>query len=495
MAILSLVRELVQSQETTALYITHNLSVLRTLADRIGVMYAGELLEQGDAEAVFDHPIHPYTQGLIRSDPAFVRQDRDLRLYSIPGSRPSEKDLLTGCTFRDRCPLRVDECEQHPELVDADREQKVRCIRWQEIQDGTIQLGVSTEAHRVRPFGEREMLEILDVDVHYPGPRTLRQILANQPEGSIPALDNVNASIREGNTLGLVGESGSGKTSLANAILGLVERSSGEIRLEGETLPKGLEGRDQGLRRKLGVVFQHPIDSFNPRVTLGHSLRRSAQKLLGYSKAESERLVRELVEAVQIPLDYLDRYPDQVSGGEAQRLAIARAFSTRPDVLIADEAVSALDVSIQATILNLLEDLQDDYGSAMLFISHDLAVVEYMADAIAVLLTGVVMEIVPTEKIHVPPIHPYTEALRAALPGADQASISVPDFEDGSSTVYGGQTSGCPYHSRCHRYLGDLCAQQFPPWQDLGEGMGYRCHIAPADLISERRIQMDPEEV
>ena len=296
-------------------------------------------------------------------------------------------------------------------------------------------------------------------------------------------MDGVSAQIGRGRTLGLVGESGSGKTTLARCIVGLAERSGGEVTLLDLPLAPALSQRDPAILRRLQMVFQNPDEALNPYRTVGQTLTRTLSRLARLGKAGARQRAGQLLTLVKLDPSYLDRLPGQLSGGEKQRVAIARAFASQPDLLLFDESVSALDVSVQAAILNLLSDLQTEGQTAYLFISHDLSVVSYLADEVAVMYLGQVVEAGPTERIFQPPHHPYTEALLSAIPVLDPASDRTRIHLQGEIPSAAAMPGGCRFHTRCPRYLGDLCAEQEPPWQDAGDGHWIRCHI-PADELA-----------
>jgi peptide/nickel transport system ATP-binding protein len=306
-------------------------------------------------------------------------------------------------------------------------------------------------------------------------------------------VDGVSLELAAGKTLGLVGESGSGKSTLARAVVGLIEPTAGKVELLGFTLPAQLSRRDLATMRRLQMIFQEPDEALNPYRTIGATLARPLIRLLNVPRQELPSRVNQLLEAVRLPAAYADRLPGQLSGGEKQRGAIARAFAARPDLLIADEAVSALDVSVQASILNLLNDLQGQLNTAMIFISHDLAVVSYLADTIAVAYLGQIMQISHADQLVKPPYHPYTEVLLSCIPELPSLRrIDVPQPSLASQHVHLeveiptpiDKPKGCPFHTRCPRSLGNLCSTQQPPWQETMDGKQIFCHI-PMDELRE----------
>jgi peptide/nickel transport system ATP-binding protein len=331
-------------------------------------------------------------------------------------------------------------------------------------------------------------LDIEDLHIAFDLRRSLSQLLRREPPDQVLAVRGVDISIPKAKTLGLVGESGSGKTTIARAIIGLEESSAANMRLLTVNLPSGLSGRSREQLRQLQIVFQNPEEALNPYLTIGESLKRPLRTLRGISSTEADDEVARLLDAVRLPAGYAQRRPDQLSGGEKQRAAIARAFAANPDLFIADEPVSALDVSVQASILNLLSDLQETRGVGTLFISHDLAVVGYLADEVAVIYAGSLMEVAGSGDLFDPPHHPYTEALLSAIPHIDPEIKSDPIRLEGDVPDQMNVPQGCPFHPRCPRYaqmkdsLGKICQSQAPPWQETSSGKRIYCHIPTAEL-------------
>lgn len=495
-SILDLFGDLIQGVQTSALYVTHNLGVVAQMCDRVAVLYAGELVEDAPLADLFHRPLHPYTQGLLDSVPKLGQIKADAALQGIQGQIPPLGKRPGGCVFSPRCPLAIDICQQRPPLYVAGSGRLSRCHRWEEIAAGKVSARQEQEAgSRVESSGRRandgrpaageleEVLEVKDLSVHFNLGRSLAETLAGQPARKVRALNEVSLVISRGKTIGLVGESGSGKTTLARVVAGLVSPTGGAIDLLGLPLPDGLSKRSLETLRHLQMIFQNPEEALNPYRTVGASLRQPLMTLLKKTPAEADAQVVRLLAAVRLPSDYAQRMPGQLSGGEKQRVAIARAFATNPDLLLADEPVSSLDVSVQATILNLLDELQIEQGSAMLFISHDLAVVGYLADVIAVIYLGYLMEITQAGDLFKRPYHPYTEALLSAVP------VASPDVRRESIRLKGDipspteVPSGCPFHTRCPRFLGDICVKDIPPWRtDPITGKRYFCHI-PVDEL------------
>ena len=488
-AILDLVLDLAREESTATLYVTHNMGVVAGLTDRVAVIYAGELMEEAPTGALFEKPLHPYTRGLLDSVPRLGQRKSEKALRGIEGQIPSLQELPSACVFAPRCPLATDICwEERPALDLAVEGHRVRCHRWPEIQAGEIKAsGEGEQEALLNQAGRLPILEVNGIDVTYPVNRSVVEWLQRKPKQAVQAVRDLDLTAGRSETIGIVGESGSGKSSLARALIGLVERADGEAKLLGEPMAISIGERDLEALSQLQMVFQNPEEALNPYLTVAESLRRPLQRLLGLERGEADQRVTELLELVRLPADYARRLPGQLSGGEKQRVAVARAFASQPEVLLADEAVSALDVSVQAAILNLLAELQIEQGTAMLFIAHDIAVVAYLADRIAVMYLGQIMQLSAADNIFSPPYHPYTEALLSAVPAPDPHVVRqrVPLEGDIPSAI--DPPSGCPFHTRCPRYLGDICKDEAPPMQQGEDGLQILCHIPIEELAQEQQ--------
>jgi peptide/nickel transport system ATP-binding protein len=489
--ILDLFRELIRQRDTAALYVTHNLGVVAQICDRVAVLYAGDLVEDADVHDLFKRPRHPYTQGLINSVPRLGANRRQVELAAIPGQIPPLGLRPPACVYADRCPLAIEICHlERPPHDHPAPDRAVRCHRWPEIAAGEIN-AVETAPHKLPPMAvegtlpssrpaesaAHPLLELNDLSVHFGVSRSLAQLLQRRPPREVRAVDDVSLELSRSTTLGLVGESGSGKTTLARAVVGLEEISDGQVLLMGVELPSGLSARTLDLVRHLQIVFQNPEEALNPYLTVGQTLRRPLRRLQGLSRLQADATVARLLQDVRLPPAYALRLPGQLSGGEKQRVALARAFAANPDLLLCDEPVSSLDVSVQASILKLIAALQDEHDSAVLFISHDLAVVAYLADRIAVIYAGQLMEVADAQALLQPPYHPYTEALLSAIPLVDPDAQQEHIRLEGPVPSPTAQLTGCPFHTRCPRFLGDVCIQQTPPWRVTEDGDRIFCHI------------------
>jgi len=488
---LDLFRGLIGGQQQTAvLYITHNLGVVAQIADRVAVMYAGDLVEDAPTGDLFRRPLHPYTRGLLDCVPRLGENKSEVDLRPIQGQIPSLEELPTGCIFQPRCPLAIDICEEYPPLYEAGSGRRSRCHRWEEIGHEEVSAsqpvpeGVLVQGADV----EEDVLDIEGLKVHFTEGRTLRDLVTGKSSRKVRAVDGVSFDVGRGRTVGLVGESGSGKTTVARAVVGLAERTEGSVKLFDVELPAGLKGRTSDTFCCLQIVFQNPAETLNPYLSVGQILRRPLQRLRDQTPGELDQAVEDLLEAVHLSGEYASRLPGQLSGGEKQRVAIARAFAPRPDLLIADEPVTSLDVSVQASILNLFNELQAEHAIGTLFISHDLAVVGYLADTVAVIYLGQLMEVSEANSVFDPPHHPYTEALLSSVPLIDPQGEQEEIRLEGEVPSPSEGISGCPFHTRCPRIIGDICVEEIPPWRDIsGTDKRVFCHIPEGELREEQR--------
>ena len=477
--VLDLIARLQREFETAVLFISHNLGVIAKMCERVGVLYAGRLVEEGDAETVLRDPRHPYTVGLIRCIPrGGVRKDHG-RLDTIPGFLPNLGEQPPGCVFSDRCALAQPRCrEEDPPPYRVGDRHTSRC-HYHEVAHSLPRLEPPDLA---LPPVDRRAAPLVRFD-------NLGKVF-HQRGHSIHALEAVSGAIWPGETLGLVGESGSGKTTLARTLLGLVAPTSGTVELDGRALPPTLTRRSGDDVRALQIVFQNPDSALNRRHTVRRILRRALKKLAGLSGDAADRRVLQLMDSVRLAERYVTARPVQLSGGLKQRVAIARAFAGEPRVVVCDEPTSALDVSVQAAILNLLVELQAERRAAYLFISHDLGVVRYLSDRIAVLYLGRLMELGPAEVVFAGPHHPYTEALLSAVPTIDGGGRKRIRLE-GEIPSAASPPSGCVFHTRCPRKLGAICEQEEPPLLEVEDGHLMRCHIPIEEL---RRLQEQPRD-
>jgi peptide/nickel transport system ATP-binding protein len=464
--VLDLVEQLRDRFHAAILFVSHNLGIVSRMCERMGVLYAGRLIEQGPAQELFAEPRHPYTDALLRCMPRVGMRKHVDRLEPIPGSLPPLGTQAAGCVYAARCPLARDRCrEQAPPLADAGPGHLSRCFYFDEVSE----LAPAAPPGETAPAaltGER-LVEVRGLVKSY------RDAMA---------VAGVDLAVGRGEVVGLVGESGSGKTSLAKCLVGLIDVTDGDLVLDGQALSRR---RTADQRKALQMVFQNPDGALNPRKTVRSILARAVGKLGGRRGQDRDERVTDLRSSVRLDAHHLSQRPRSLSGGLKQRVAIARAFAGSPQLVVCDEPTSALDVSVQAAILNLLVDLQRTAGVSYLFISHDLAVVRYIAERIAVMYLGQIVETGPADAVFSPPHHPYTEALVSAIPGVAPAARERIRLH-GPLPSPSSPPSGCRFHTRCPRKLGTICEQEAPPWQDDGAGHRYRCHIVPDDL---RRAQ------
>ena len=477
--VLDLISALRQEFGTSFLFISHNLAVIAKMCDRVGVLYAGELVEEGSASAVFRDPRHPYTVGLLRCIPRRSATKSQSRLDTIPGFLPRPGELPPGCIFAPRCGLAQDRCRtESPPVYDVAPGRGSRCHFHAQAQELPRVLASENGAPSGNGNGRgKPLIDASEIS------KTFN--LAGQ---KIHALDRVSMEVRAGETLGLVGESGSGKTTLARVLLGLTPPDSGgTLTFEGVPLPPSAARRSRDQHKALQIVFQNPDSALNRRHSVRRLISRTLRKLGGYRGDALLARLRSLIFAVRLSEDQLPLKPAQLSGGLKQRVAIARAFAGDPRLVVCDEPTSALDVSVQAAILNLLGDLQRREDVAYVFISHDLGVVHYLSDRIAVMYLGRIMEIGPAERVFSGPHHPYTEALLSAVPTLDNGHRERIRLQ-GEIPSAADPPSGCPFHTRCPRKIGAICETTEPPLEETESGHALACHIPLEDL---RRMQVD----
>ncbi len=465
--ILDLLAQLQAERGMAILLITHDLGVVARLAQRIGVMYAGELVEIAGREQFFTQPAHPYTQALFAALPDAGRRGAPLR--TIAGQVPALSALPPGCRFAPRCPQAMPVCrEENPAWRVEACGAQVRC-HWQNEGEAVPAAGESA-TDDAAPATAAPLLQIRDLAVHFP----LRKGVLQRVVGQVKAVDGVSLTLAPGRTLALVGESGCGKTTVGKALLQLIRPTAGSVRVNGEEWV-GARGKSlRQARRQAQMVFQNPFASLNPRLRVGEIIAEGMQALGG--QGEPATAIAALLQAVGLPADAAGRFPHEFSGGQRQRIAIARALAVQPRLLVCDEPTSALGVSVQAQILNLLKTLQQELGVAYLFITHNLAVVEYLAHDIAVMYLGRIVECGTATEVLAAPRHPYTQALLSAV-------LQPRLEEDGSGVqVLAGEIpsparppAGCHFHPRCPKATVE-CRNSYPVAQPLTATHRVNCH-------------------
>jgi len=493
--ILDLVAALRQSHRLAVLFITHNLGIVSRLSDNVCVLYAGEVVEYGATDDVLLGPDHPYTKGLMVSLPRFRARPRR-RLPAIPGTPASVGEADRGCAFAPRCPFAEPLCAtQAQALVDLGGERRVRCwkatalraVPWPEPE-----AAAATASAAPRAGGD--LVRIEGVEKRFPLGGLLASLRLTFDGRRLPritlappvarALNGVTLTIGAGEIVGMVGESGCGKTTLGRILVRLLAPSAGRVLFAGEDVTEATGDVDRRLRQRAQIVFQNPVSSLNPRRTVGQTIERPLVLFRSLTAEARRAEVGRLLSLVGLAPPYAARFPHQLSGGEKQRVGIARALASGPDFIVCDEAVSALDVSVQATVLNLLAELRDAFGLAYLFITHDLAVVAHIADRIAVMYAGAICEEGPSAAVLHPPYHPYTEALLSAIPLVEPQARQRPRIRLRDDIVAGAATDqGCPFHARCPRKLGSICEEETPPVVTPASGHRIACHI-PLDALA-----------
>jgi peptide/nickel transport system ATP-binding protein len=479
--VLDLITALRAEYGTSVLFISHNLAVIAKVCDRVGVLYAGSMVEEGAASIVFRKPAHPYTVGLLRSVPRRGQRKEHGPLPVIPGFLPRPDEVGAGCVFASRCPLVVEQCRTSaPPPFTVEPGRVSRCYRWAEAENEE-----GTESADSLP-ATVDLPASIDLPATPLPLITMRQV-SKTFHGGVRALSDVSLDVIAGQTLGIVGESGSGKTTLARVLLGLIPPDPGSVVALGDTtLAPSARRRPLEQLKALQIVFQNPDSALNRRHSVRRLISQPLARLAGLSGGALRARLSELVAQVRLEERHLPLRPAQLSGGLKQRVAIARAFGGGPRVVVCDEPTSALDVSVQAAILNLLADLQRRERVTYLFISHDLGVVRYLSDRIVVLYLGRVMQAGPAEAVFDGPHHPYTEALLSAVPQLDGV-VADRIRLDGEIPSAASPPDGCVFHTRCPRRLpSGVCETTAPPVLDAGDGHSIRCHIPPAEL---RRLQ------
>ncbi len=475
--VLELLRDLAQETGTAMVYVSHDLGAIARVCDRVVVMYAGEIVLDGSVRQVLLKPVHPYARSLLASIPR-------LREASLPaaldGRPPAPGDVGNGCAFAARCAMAEDRCiNERPILQITKSGERVRCHLYEKVELLEAP-GPGTAVERSPLSQAPEVLALNNIAISYTPRGLLDQILGRQANDT-PTVDDISLVIRKGETIGLVGESGSGKSTILKAIAGLIPTRHGKITYNGsELLKASIDQRDKNQLRRIQLIFQNPDDSLNPRQTVAQILAQPLRLYFGLSDQELHDRSVDILERVRLGGHYLERLPSQLSGGEKQRVAVARAFIAEPELVLCDEVTSALDVSVQAAVLELLNRLQREFGTTYIFVSHDLAVVRALADRVALLYQGRLCEIGPVADVYSLPSHPYTEVLLGAVLEPHPDSVPVLSADD--IVELSPMPIGCPFQRRCPRRLGEICDTETPPWQRVNQEHSIRCHIPHGDL-------------
>jgi peptide/nickel transport system ATP-binding protein len=469
--ILELLRSLKDELGMGMLFVTHDLGVVADICDRVAVMYAGQMVEQAPTDRIFTRPRHPYTEGLLASMPQWSVPGQPLAV--IPGRVPPAGEMPSGCRFRSRCAYAVAACEQAVELMDAGNETSVRCARREDLdlKGAPDQLAVPLATRLVV---REPLLSVKGLRKEFP----VTSGLLRRVRGHVKAVDGIDFNVGTGETVGLVGESGSGKSTVARLVLRLIEPTGGEVVVAGQDLSGLRGGALRRARADMQMVFQDPYSSLDPRSSIGRSVAEPLEIHQGARGSDRDARVAELLSLVGISPNLAGRLPHEFSGGQRQRIAVARALALEPKLLVCDEPVSALDVSTQSQVINLLADLQERLGIAYLFIAHDLSVVRHLSHRIAVMYLGRIVETGPAEEVYQRPTHPYTEALLSAIPIANPVRQ-----RQRKRIVLRGEVpspinppSGCRFHTRCP-YAMDICRAVDPPPFVTPAGTTTWCHL------------------
>jgi len=492
--ILELFRELRRERDTSMVFISHDIGVISEICDRLVVMYAGRAVEQGTIREVLSDPKHPYTQALLASVPSKDR--RGERLATIPGRVPSLSELPPGCDFAGRCKHVQPVCRE-PGLQDVHLDQRmVRCLihapgsgydasEVPSVGQEAVQAHQETSADETeRTIGD-VLVRVEGLEVHFPDQATLVSRLTRRELGAVRAVDGVDLEIHRGEIVGLVGESGSGKTTLGRAILGLEGATAGQVTYDGRDLTMMNARELLHLRRRMQMIFQDSHASLSPRRRVGHLL---TEPYVIHRIPKEDRIpVAELLEMVQLDPAQATKYPHELSGGQARRVNIARALALRPEFIVADEPSAGLDVSAAASVLNLMKDLASELGLTYLIVTHDLNLVGYIADRIALMYLGKLVAVGPTPRVYEHPMHPYTQGLLEAVSTPDPNRTTAPHklLLPGEIPSPKNPPAGCRFHTRCRYARMDSCLE-VPDLEHVAEGHRAACH-------HWREIAEDPE--
>ncbi len=492
-AVLDLLEELKQDFKAANIFITHNLGVVARVSDYLCVMYAGQMVESGPVAEIFRNPRHPYTMGLLACVPRLGDSKLESLLQPIRGRVPPPAERSkTECIFAPRCDYVTEDCRKaRPGFTEVGSGHVARCIYALEIEDRTrTKKRRKPEGIQDQPEAPKEdLLTFENLKVYYPTESNSVVSLFGMGEKKyVKAVDDVSVRVAKGRTLGVVGESGCGKSSLVKGLIGLEPVTDGDVQFMGFDTTMKVTERDTNLIKEMQMVFQNPDSTLNPSYTVGSQIGRPIKRFKTAPRNQVKEEVLKLLKAVRLPPTFYERLPRQLSGGEKQRVGIARALASRPDLIICDEPVSALDVSVQAAVINLLLEIQQVFGSSMIFIANDLSVVRFFSDDIAVMYLGQIVEVGPADAIYDPPYHPYTEALLSAVPIPDPDAKQKEIRLSGNVPSALNPPSGCRFHTRCprrHAMLpdkGKICETEIPPWRNSEKGHRILCHIPLEDL-------------
>lgn len=476
--LLEMIRDVAKKTSTSVIIVTHNLGIVARFAERLYVMYSGSVVETTDVYRLFKNPGHPYTRSLLQAIPR-LDDPKDRILIPIDGLPPNPATRPDYCPFYDRCLYRHDKCKQQarPPLEEIDNNHWVACLLTeQEKAEKAIEISKrEIRKAAVKTIAEERCLTLQGVSKFFP----VYQGMLRKQVGEVKAIENISFDLRKGETLGIVGESGCGKTTLARSIMRVYEPRNGQITFNGQDITHLKDKQLKAVRPKISMIFQDPFSSLDPRQNAGSIVGESLKiHKLVKNQQEYDARVDELFCMVGLDPALKNRVAHEFSGGQRQRLGIARALSSNPSMIICDEPISALDVSIQAQIINLLEDLQAQLGISYLFIAHDLAVVKHISDRILVMYLGRVVEIADCLALYENTLHPYTKALLSAIPVADPAVEAQRSKETirGEVPSIRNRPQGCPFHNRCEHAM-DICKQKTPALVDINSRHQVACYL------------------
>jgi peptide/nickel transport system ATP-binding protein len=481
--ILDLLRRLRAELGMAMVYVTHNLGVVAAVCDRVGVMYAGELVEDAPVRELFSHPRHPYTRGLIAAVPSIAapHRSRDIVLRGLL----RRDDLPKGCRFAPRCDFAEEACFAERQVLFAVADaHDVACRRVDDVERLTAGRASASSYVPLAAAADGALLDVADLSITYDRQRRL-PFLSREP---LVVVQDVAFDLHERETFSLVGESGSGKSTIARTVGGLLRPLSGQLTFEGRELAATVESRRKEVRREIQLVLQNPDASLNPRQRVHQIVGRPLELFFGLHGKARRAGVEKALEEVRLDKAFATRYPDELSGGERQRIAIARALAAKPRLMLCDEILSALDVSVQTSIVELLRELQAEHGIAYLFISHDLAVVRSLSHRVGVLYLGELCEVGTAAEVYAPPYHPYTHMLLSAVPEIDGENVISPAVRSDPGVSSSRSASACPFADRCPWKVGPICDEVPPPWQATSDTHTLRCHI-PLGQLSTRAAE------
>ncbi len=497
--IVKLISDISKKFGTSQIYISHNLGLILETCDRVFVMYSGEVVEEGTINSLFTWPKHPYTHGLFSCIPLPTADKNAAPLKPIRGQLPLPFERPSGCYFGPRCDhFKKDLCDKgHFSMENVEGsapDHRVRCLRYKdidhtkEVSDETVKESLNIGKRVLNVDGMKKYYEVKDT--------SLMAFISGKSVRFVKANEELNFTAHESETVAIVGESGCGKSTFAKVLMGLEAGTEGEIRHNGKDI-SDIEVRDRSTKqiRSLQMVFQNPFDTLNPSHSIGGQISRVIRQFgIETDKKKIFDRVMTLLDTVKLPRDFYFRKPRQLSGGQKQRIGIARAFAGNPSIVIADEPVSALDVSVAAAVTELLMDIQREHKTTLLFISHDLSVVRYLSDRIVVMYLGHILERGSTEEVFAPPYHPYTEALLSAVPIADPEITKRKIVLEGNLPSAMNPPQGCPFCTRCHRKIGDICDNEPPPDKVVSDRHVIKCHIPMEELSKIRPVIRIPDK-